>query len=59
MAKQKKRADNTSFLVRLPKEYQEKLLEVKKQTDIPVTAIVRRAIDFYLAGTKEKPGKST
>lgn len=51
MAKVKRKTQDkhkSGFLVRLPVEYRAKLLAMKKGTDLPITAIVRRALDAVL-----------
>ncbi len=50
MSKKKAARDQhtSGFLVRLPEAYRPKLLELKRKTDRPITANVRRAVDKEL-----------
>lgn len=38
----------SGFLVRLPEPYRKALQELKRKTDRPFSAMVRRALDAYL-----------
>jgi len=50
----------SGFLVRLPAPYRLKLQELKKKTDRPITASVRRGVDAELrANGIEPPDTST
>lgn len=61
VAKKKKRTDEhkSGFLVRLPEVYRGLLLELKQQTDRPITAMVRRALDAYLKENGVEPPDSS
>jgi hypothetical protein len=50
VAKKKLKVDQhkSGFLVRLPEPYREKLQELKRKTDRPITASVRRGVDAEL-----------
>ena len=58
--KRKKYPDQhtSAFLVRLPESYREKLKELKRLTDRPVTASVRRGVDAELRANGIEPPAS-
>jgi len=49
----------SGFLVRIPEVYREKLKELKRKTDRPFAASVRRALDDYLGKHGVSPVSST
>jgi hypothetical protein len=63
MPKKPKRTQDrhaSGFMVRLPEPYRAALQELKSQTDRPLSAMVRRAVDAYLkANGKTPPDTST
>lgn len=56
--KQSKDYHRSGFLVRLPEPYREKLREIKRKTDRPFAATVRRALDDFLKANGVSPPSS-
>jgi predicted DNA-binding protein len=46
--KRRKDAHRSGFMVRLPESYRERMEELRRKTDRPYSAQVRRAMDAYL-----------
>lgn len=62
MAKGEKRAKDqhkSGFMVRLPEVYRQKLAELRKKTDRPFTASVRRGLDRELKENGIEPPDSS
>ncbi len=60
MAKKKAPDQHKSaFLIRIPEAYRGKLEELKRKTDRPYTAAVRRALDLYLEQNGITPPSAT